>query len=160
MLKYIVPIDLDFTNMASGTVYFSLFNTHVENISIFKVNTQTMSSTGSGNSKCMLGMARANGTPPTGGSVVAYTKFDMDFGDISVDIRKDPGGLAPVGTTIYPYFTEIAVRTGSEGHIIPRDYGEDYGLVLAPNQGVVIVSDGNLVSGTSLHGNIIFGIRH
>lgn len=160
MLKYIVPIDLDFTTMTSGTVYFSFFNTHHENISIFKVNTQTMSATGSGNTRCMLGMARATGNIPTTGTIVAYTKFDTNFGDIGVDIRKSPTGLSVAGTTIYPYFTEVAIRTGSDGHIIPRDYGEDYGLVLAPGQGIVIVSDGELVSGSSLHGNIIFGIRH
>lgn len=155
MYKYICPIDLDFQTLTSGTVYYSIFNTGTQNLSINRMMIQTMSATGSGNTKCMLAFARAKGTTPTGGSVVNYTKMHTDNPSITISIRKADTGLTNT-SVIDPYFMEVAVRTGSDGHVFVYDLDDYYGLVLTPTQGMVIIADGDVVSGASMHGSIEF----
>jgi hypothetical protein len=115
---------------------------------------QTMSATGSGNTKCMFAIARANSVMPSGGTAVSYSKLDTEAKTISMDIRKSQTGLTVAGTTIDPYFTEIALKTGSEGHILPLEFGDTF--VISPGQGIIIEADGDMVSGASLHGSIQF----
>ncbi len=115
-----------------------------------------MSATGSGNTKCMLGIARASGTVPSGGTAVTYTKMCRENATVSMDIRKNNAGLTVGGTVIDPYFTEIAIRTGSDGHVFDYTF-DDLGLVLSP--GIVILADGDLITGASLHGHIEFALN-
>lgn len=154
MYNYMCAVDLDLVVLTSGTVYYSLFNTHTRDVYINKIMLQTMSATGSGNTKCMFALARANTTPPTGGSVVNYSKLDTESKSISMDIRKNNSGLVTTGTSIDPYFTELAVKTGSEGHVFNYDFNRDF--VLCPGQGIVIEADEAMISGASLHGSILF----
>ncbi len=154
MFNYMCAIDLDLVTLTNGTVYYSLFNTHARDIYIDKLNLQTMSTTGSGNTKCMFAIARANSTAPTGGTAVLYSKLDTESKTINVDIRRSNTGLTITGTTIDPYFTELALRTGSEGHIFEFDFNGKF--VLSPGQGLIIEADGDMVTGSSLHGSVMF----
>lgn len=147
-------IDLDLVTLTGGTVYYSLFNTHSRDVYINKLNLQTMSATGSGNTKCMFAIARANSTVPSGGTVVSYSKLDTESKTITMDIRKSNTGLTVAGTTIDPYFTEVALKTGSEGHILALSFEDTF--VISPGQGIVIEADGDMVSGASLHGSVQF----
>ena len=154
MYNYMCAIDLDLVTLTSGTVYYSLFNAHTHDVYINKFLLQTMSATGSGNTKCMFSIARANGATPTGGTIVTYTKTNTQFKTINMDIRKSTTGLVTTGTNIDAYFIELAVKTGSDGHMFPFDFGDS--LVISPTQGIIIQADGDMVSGASLHGTIQF----
>ncbi len=155
MYTYMCPVDIDCTVLDAGTVYYSLSNLGSKNISVNKLVLQTMSSTGSGNTKCMFAVARAHSMAPTGGTTVSYTKLNGDFPDSSVDIRKSNTGLTMGGAVVQPYFLEIALRTGSEGHISQHTFSGN-GLIIPPGQGIVILADGVMVADSSLHGTIEF----
>lgn len=159
MQQYLCPIDLDFTTLTTGTVYYSLFNTYTHNMGINKISLQTMSATGSGNTKCMYAFARASGTIPTGGTVISYTKMDTSNTTVSLDIRKADAGLTVTSTVIDPYFFEVAIRTGSDGQQIEHTFDNDNGLIIAPGQGIVILADGAGIAGASLHGSIEFNLN-
>ena len=149
--RYMSNIDVEVSTLTSSTVYYSLYNSYSQNINVTKCIFQTMSATGSGNTKSAFGIARSKGTVPSGGSIVSYSKNATDSPNLPIDVRKSSTGLT-TGLVIEPYFMEMAVRTGSDGHIITYIFDGDAGFVLSPSEGIVILADGAMIAGASLHG--------
>jgi hypothetical protein len=155
-VDYIVGVDVDPTTLIDGTTYYSIYNSHTKNVYIKAMHLQTMSANGSGNSKCTFALARTTGTAPTGGRTMTPAKMATDATSVSINVKSDNTGLITTGSVISPYFMEIALRSGSEGSFSNINFNDDF--VLAPGEGLVIMADGALIAGSSIHGSIEFSV--
>lgn len=152
MKTYICKIAVEPTTLTAGTVYQAFVNSDSQSMRVKKIFL-LLNSSHTGNSKSVYAFARIKGMP-TGGTSLVPTKFDTQSEDSMMVCMRNQAGLTMTEVVQSPYFLEMSVLSKTQMSPATFDFDNNEGLILAPNEGLVIFADHDVVSGSGVTGCI------
>lgn len=157
MKYYACKIAVKPTTLTSGTVYQSFVNTaNTPSIRITKIHLQLDSADAGGGANSIYAFARITGNPAlgVGGEQLGVTKYDTGSEAAKLSCRRNQAGLSMSGITQDAYFLERSIVSKTTGAATNIEFDGHEGFILAPNEGLIIFADNNVISGSGVYGFI------
>lgn len=151
MKYYACRVAVKPTVFTENTVYQAFVNTDTKSIRLRTLNIQLESSDAGGTAKSIFGLKRIKGLP-TGGDVLAVTKYNTQDEASMMRVVRNQGGLTMTGVTEDEYFWEGSIQAKSTGSPVSIHFDNNNGFILAPNEGVAFFADNTVIDGSSVHG--------
>ncbi len=142
--------------VTAGLTIWSLFNTGSKSMYLNYLDLVATFAGTAAATRSLLDLVRISAAAPTGGTAIQTIKKNNSKPNPSgADIRTAPAGLTTTGVTfetdpidLFPVINQLAVSAQ-----INRDWSKAP-IILAPNQGIAIRTNGAVVVGAGIQGAI------
>lgn len=154
--SFAARVDVVPSAVTAGLSIWSIFNTGTKNMYLTAADLTGLFAGTAAATRSLFDLVRISAAAPTGGTTVqAVKKNNAKPNPSGVDIRFAPAGLTTTGVTfesdaldIFGVINQLAAST-----VMARDW-KDTPIILAPNQGLAIRTNGAVVVGASLAGSV------
>lgn len=154
--SFVARVDVAPSAVTAGLSIWSIFNTGVKSMYLTAADLTGLFAGTAAATRSLFDLVRISAAAPTGGTAIqSIRKNTAKPNPSGVDIRFAPAGLTTTGVNfesdpldLFPVINQLTAST-----VMARDWSKAP-IILAPNQGLAIRTNGAVVVGAGLQGSV------